>query len=151
MADSTGAFSLPMGFSVFGEPKRNSVLRILQQEVFTNHVVERNMPSEITELIKEIKPFMFLDIADVRVAVFHLELPERISDLTNFSSFKLRNYSYEDAGVIAQESPYKTRFRQGIIEITQGYLKYLEGKATTPFFRNSFLNVKLADLSLRGV
>ena len=73
-----GAISIPMGFSRKRDPREDAILRILQQEVFSNFAIKGKIPDLIPP---RPKPFMFLDIADVRVEVFHLSLSPLISIL----------------------------------------------------------------------
>jgi hypothetical protein len=113
--------SIPMGFSRKRDPREDAILRVLQQEVFTKKAIKEKMPDIIPV---RPKPFMFLDIADVRVEIFHLILPKRISDLKNFSSFKLKNYKYMDIEKVKLSN--KNNFRVGVREAIKGYKKYLE-------------------------
>lgn len=143
-----GAISLPMGYSKKDEDPKDSVLRVLQQEVFTNQTVVRKFPYEI--LPKNPKPFMFVDIADVGVAVYQLILPTRISELENFSSFKLRNHTYlpvEDLTSRADDF----NFRAGVHEIGVGYNRYLHRETELPIYARSIVNEKLLALSLEAV
>lgn len=143
-----GAISLPMGFSKRGEGQR-AILRILQQEVFTGKLLEN--PKEFNqmalELIEGLKPFMFLDIADVRVSVYHLPLPDRLSSPGNFSSFKLKGYKFVETGEII-EIGEGVLVRQGIKEIVMGYREYQERLAhkevPRPIYVDSFFNQKVA-------
>jgi len=87
-----GSITIPMGFSRRRDPREDAVKRILQQEVFTKLVISKKFPKKLTDTF--IKPFLYLDIADVRVEIYHLELPQKLSKVNNFSSFKLKNYKY---------------------------------------------------------
>ncbi|KKT64982.1 MAG: hypothetical protein UW60_C0049G0005 [Candidatus Woesebacteria bacterium GW2011_GWA2_44_33] len=143
-----GAISLPMGFSKSWERKR-AALRVLQQEVFTNKLIENpaSFNETANQLIDGLDPFMFLDIADVRVSVYHLELPRELSSLENFSSFKLKNFRFERVEDVLTMSQSKYLLRLGIEEIATGYLKYQERLAqgtTEPFYMDSFFNQRLA-------
>lgn len=95
------------------------------------------------------KPFMFLDIADVRVEIFHLVLPKKLSDPKNFSSFKLQNYKYIDIEKIKLGK--KNNFRVGIVEAIRGYKKYLEfnkrNLVFNPLQYKSHLNYYLTETS----
>jgi len=82
-----GAISLPMGYSSRTENKETSILRVLQQEVFTRQAIDRTLPFD--EVVNGSEPFMYMDIADVRVAIYNLILPDWLSGKENFSSFKL--------------------------------------------------------------
>lgn len=109
-----GDLSLPMGFSKKGEETSDSILRILQQEVFTKLSIENKLSIEIR---KNIKPFMFLDLADVRVKVFRIILPKNLTNLSNFSSYKLTNHHFLDINDLLKSKDY----RQGVSEILNVY------------------------------
>ncbi|MBI2066223.1 hypothetical protein HYT60_01850 [Candidatus Woesebacteria bacterium] len=143
-----GSLSLPMGFSKMGE-REKAILRVLQQEVFTGKLLES--PAEFNKkalgFIDGSEPFMFIDIADVRVAVYHLELPRELSSLENFSSFKLKSFRFERVGEVLMMSQNRYLLRLGIEEIATGYLKYQERltQATSePFYMDSIFNRRLA-------
>jgi hypothetical protein len=134
-----GSISLPMGFSKRAEPRGNSVLRVLQQEVLTQHAIERNLPFE--KIYQEQKPFMFIDIADVRVSVYHIEIPRNLN--LNFSSYKLKNLKTvktEDVLLLGNN------LRQGMHEIMWGYRNYYlqANEAESPIYTVSSLNRELA-------
>ena len=114
-----GSISLPMGYSKDNEEPQISMLRVMQQEVFTQETIDRKFPIKV--IPQSAKPFMYLDIADVRVSVFHLELPE---NLLHFSSFKLINHKFTDLAVLSG-SDEDQNYRTGIKEIALGYKKYL--------------------------
>ncbi|MFZ5933156.1 MAG: hypothetical protein ACOYT7_03740 [Patescibacteria group bacterium] len=143
-----GSLSLPMGFSKRGEGKK-AILRVLQQEVFTEKLLEN--PAEFnqkaTELIEGLEPFMFIDIADVRVAVYHLSLPREFSSPENFSSFKLKGYEFVRVEEIIQAGG-GVLIRQGVREIAQGYKEYRERLAREeelqPFYVDSLFNQRVA-------
>lgn len=150
-----GAISLPMGFSKKGE-REKAVVRILQQEVFSRLLLnQRNTFHKLADrLTGDVSPFMFLDIADIRVSVYHLELPGEISDIGSFSSFKLKNYRYVSLEDIIEANRQKNLLRQGIFEIATGYTDYrkrLEAArakgSVEPFYKTAFLNQKIKLLS----
>ncbi len=138
--------SIPMGFSRKRDPREEAILRVLQQEVFAEKTIKRKIPNIIPE---RPKPFMFLDIADVRVEIFHLVLPKKISDLKNFSSFKLKNYKYMDIDKVKLSK--RKNFRVGVVEAVKGYKKYLEfnkrNLVFNPLQYRSHLNYYLAETS----
>mgnify|MGYP001586350485 CR=1 FL=1 len=142
-----GSISLPMGYSRRTESHETSILRVLQQEVFTEQAINRNLP--LGELVNEPKPFMFVDIADVRVAVYHLTLPVRLSGPSNFSSFKITNHRFIHLSQILKGQTDKP-FRVGICEIGLGYQKFLDGPAQdftlSPILTKSLLNLALLEL-----
>jgi hypothetical protein len=118
-----GSLSIPMGFSKIGDPREIAILRVLQQEVFTDIAIEKRMPDIIPD---RPKPFMFLDIADVRVEIFNIILSKKLSSIKNFSSYKLKNFRFLD---IRKKDAIKSgNFRVGVSESIEGYKKYLEYK-----------------------
>ena len=137
-----GSITLPMGYSKRTESRITSILRVLQQEVFTLPTIEGQdtAPSVIPS---HPKAFMYLDIADVRVAVFNLTLPFRLSDAKYFTSFKIENHRFMHLGEMIEK---RRNFRTGIKEIALGYQKYLENRvySSRPIFEKSILNQELA-------
>lgn len=118
-----GSISIPMGFARKRDPREDAILRILQQEVFTEKAIKQKMPNIIGD---RPKPFMFLDIADVRVEIFHLKLPKKLSGKNQFSSNKLKNFRFLEATKILGADRKKLRI--GVIEAAKGYEKYLSMK-----------------------
>ena len=106
-----GDLSLPMGHSKINENPKDSILRVLQQEVFTNLVLKNNFPEKI--LPEHPNPVMFINIADIKVAVFHLELSGNYS----FSSFKLNNLKFYDSNNL-----HRLKIRPGVEEMLNGFL-----------------------------
>ena len=143
-----GSLSLPMGFSKRGEGEK-AILRVLQQEVFTDKLLES--PTEFNkkaiELIDGSEPFMFIDIADVRVAVYHLALPRELSSPDSFSSFKLKGFKFVDVEELLQTGE-GILLRQGMREIAQGYKEYraslAEESEPQPFYIDSLFNQRVA-------
>lgn len=91
-----GDISLPMGNSKLHEPVRVSIMRVLQQEVFTDEVLSKNFP--VNFIPEHPKPIMFVNIADIRVSVYRIVLPAKTH---NFSSYKLANLHFEKIGNLA--------------------------------------------------
>jgi hypothetical protein len=116
-----GSISIPMGFSRKRDPREMAILRVLQQEVFVKKAIDKKMPKVIPPLPK---PFMFLDIADVRVEVFHIKLPKKWSNIRSFSSYKMKNYKFINMDSV--EGKKKLNLRIGISEAFKGYKKYLK-------------------------
>jgi len=106
-----GDLSLPMGHSKTGEPIRDSIARILQNEVFTDHVINRQFAWNI--IPKHIKPIMYINIADIQVSVYKLDLPQKYN---KFSSLKLSNLNYRDLNSLNKHS-----LRPGVKEILTNY------------------------------
>lgn len=150
-----GAISLPMGFSKRGE-REKAILRVLQQEVFSKKLIDDLEEFlNITEnIVKDPRPFMYLDIADVRVSVYHLKLPQELSGLHNFFSFRLKNYRFTTFDKIIAMSKDKNLLREGMFEMAEGYVNYqktLESAESgiRPIYKTSFLNRQLALLASR--
>ena len=140
-----GAISLPMGFSKKSEPRKTSILRVLQQEVFTQNAINRDMPENIIPF--DPKPFMFVDIADVRVSVYNLSLPKQISP-NNFTSYRLKNHRFHSIDKIFNEELDGRFYRAGVVEIANGYKNYLSEATSKPIYTTSFLNTKLISMAL---
>lgn len=137
-----GAFSVPMTFSKRNESKERSILRVLQQEVFSKQTVERNFPYEV--IPDEPEPFVLLDVADVRLAVYHLALQGRQAEKEQFHSFKLVEYDYLDRAEIEERAG---EFRVGVAELVKFYEKYKtamqKGEVVNPKVEVSWLNREL--------
>jgi len=123
------SISIPMGFSKINEKREDGILRILQQEVFSELAVERNLPLSL--IPERPKPFMYLDIADVRVEVFQIKLPQKLSKLENFQSYKLQDYRFLN---LENGNLAESNFRAGVREAIMGYSKYLELKSKNVTF-----------------
>lgn len=136
-----GAVTLPMGYSKENEDSKDSILRVLQGEVFTKMAIERTLPSEI--IPSALQPFFFIDLADIRIAVYHLVLPESLSKIENFASFKVQNHRYLPTVELATGQK-EYNFRAGISEIGLGYQRYLEQAWVTPLATRCLLNQELA-------
>ena len=139
-----GSVSIPVSFSRLRDPRETAILRVLQQEVFTDLVIEKKIPDLVPF---RPRPFMFLDIADVRVEVFNIRLPKKYSKISNFSSFKLKNYKFINADSLIEKNT-KRKLRIGVREAAEGYLKYLELKrrnlTPNPIYYKSQLNYQLS-------
>lgn len=142
-----GFLSLPMGYTRKRDNRRTGVIRVLQQEVFTELVINGSFPFDI--ILSSVEPFMYLDIADVRVAVYSLTLPKELSSLSNFSSFKLKDYRFLDIKEILKSG---LPLRAGVKEAVFGYLKYLRilrrKLVINPLQDSSSLNKELATISV---
>lgn len=140
-----GSISIPVSFSRKRDSRETAILRVLQNEVFTKKAIERKMPEIIPPFPK---PFMFLDIADIRVEIFHLSLPKKLSSLKNFSSFKLQNFKF--IGIDSILSGKVKNLREGAVEVATGYRKYLDLKRKdltySPSQYRARLNFFLANL-----
>jgi hypothetical protein len=124
-----GDISLPMTYSSRTELRQNSILRVLQQEVFTQNTIDKDKRFHFL-IPSSPQPFMFLDIADVRVAVYQIFLSKEFSAPNSFSSFKIDNHRYISVQELA--AGHRT-FRAGIQEIGKGYWRYLNRKTEEIF------------------
>jgi hypothetical protein len=143
-----GSISLPMGYSKSDEDPKLSILRILQHEVFTQATIDKQFPKDV--IPETPKPLMYLDIADVRVAVYNLSLSDSLSSTSNFSSYKLKNYQYLSFSQI-QDRKNHIHLRAGVREICLGYEKYLTTHESAPFVQKSLVNSELAQLALESL
>ena len=139
-----GSITFPMGYSKRLESPETSILRVLQQEVFTVPTIEKEGVAQ--RVIPETpKPFMYLDIADVRVSVYQIILPEELSETRSFTSFKIQNHKFLDTSDLGVK---RKGFRTGIVEIAQGYSRFLREGASAPIYSTAQINRKLALLPL---
>ena len=144
-----GSISLPTCYSKVQETGTVSILRVLQQEVFTLAAINKNLPRHIIPV--DPKPFMYLDIADVRVSVYHLTLPKEISSLDIFSSFKLNNLRFISIDGLIDAAGVNSDFRAGVREVAAGYREYLkhsQRKSWQPSVVRCDLNQKLGELAI---
>lgn len=144
-----GALSVPMGFSRKRDTRERSILRVLQQEVYTKCAVNRTLSEEI--IPEYARPFMFLDIVDVRVEIFHILLPNKLIKNTKFSSFKLENHRFVDSNKVLSIDPSNSQYRVGVYEAVVGFGKYRDylerNIVTNAFYEKSILNKELAALA----
>lgn len=113
---SIGDISIPMTFSHLKDTKRESVVRVLQQEVFTNEAVDGKFSNDIytDSLLQTISgPYLHFRILDVEVACYKLVLP---ANFANFSSYKLSNLHMENVENILNE---EIKFRIGVSQIVR--------------------------------
>jgi hypothetical protein len=119
-----GNFTIPMGYAKKGSSRIDNIKRILQQEVFTDMVSDKIFPDFFVK--DEMSPYMYLDIADVRVSLYHLQLPKN---------------DYSD-----------TPLRAGVREAVKGYLKHMSlvrrKLSVNPLQEKSILNKELATVTI---
>lgn len=130
-----GDLSLPMGHSKTGEPIRDSIARILQNEVFTSDVINQQFLWEI--IPEHIKPVMYINIADIQVSVYQLTLSQKHK---KFSSFKLANLKYYDINNLNHHL-----LRPGVKEILTNYSTKTNNDSVLTI--NSELNSKIFALA----
>lgn len=140
-----GSITLPMGYSKMEEDSRDSILRVLQQEVFAQMAIKRNLPLNL--IPANHKPFMYVDVADIKVSVYHIELFRQLTSNDCFSSYKIRKHNFISVLELAGDSR-TANIRSGIKEIGLGYRKYLEknaqGTYVKPIVGKCLLNRELA-------
>jgi len=143
-----GNISLPMGYSAKKESRKINIKRVLQHEVFTKKVIDKKISYDF--IPDDISPFMYLDIADIRVSVYHLTLPKNLSSINSFSSYKLKNYKFL---TIHDAETYDIgALRSGVMEAILGYKKHLSfvkrNLKVNPIQEKSVLNRTLAEVSV---
>jgi len=70
---------------------------------------------------KNIKHFMTINIADVSVKAYHLQLPEKFLQSNQLSSFKLKNLNLIDITDLTSLKPLQKGIRPGVVEIAQQF------------------------------
>ena len=135
-----GDFSLPMGHTRMQDNSTISITRVLQQEVFTNNCLSGSFTFHL--IPKTAKPIFFINIADIKVAVFRLIIPDKYID---FSSFKLHSHCFMD-----QRDLQTIKIRPGVGEIVEKYeeLRFAP-QSSTEIVINSKLNLALSELPER--
>ncbi len=143
-----GSLSLPMGFSSKIDSNKESILRVLQQEVFTDFAVMGKIPNVIAE---KINPYMYLDVLDIRVSVFQLHLPKKFSSKKAFSSYKLEDFRFVSVDQIINSK--NNNYRTGVTEIILGYKRFNDymkkNLVFNPIYSQSLLNQQLVDMEAR--
>ncbi len=145
-----GSLSFPIGFSRKSDSKREAILRVLQQEVFTAQTIARSFPDEV--IPDNPKPFLYIDVADILVSVYPLTLPVNLNSLESFSSFKLERHRFVEVSDIASGNLREENLRAGVSEIAGAYQRYLLQEETeqeaVPFIEKAMLNLRLAEVSV---
>lgn len=129
-----GDLAIPMGHSKLGESPQDAITRVLQQEVFTQQTITGNFPWKL--IPEHPKPAMFINIADIKVAVYHLTLLVELP----FSSYKLGRLKFRPMAAIEEQST-----RPGVSEICQKFQNQktkVDQNSLVAF--NSNLNLALA-------
>lgn len=129
--------TLPMTYSTPKEEAHTSILRVMQQEVFSELAVEKFDFEKI--LPNDPKPFMNLTIADIKVSVYSIELDGDFLNSHQFSSQKVSDLHFKLASNIYHlDSSF---VRPGVKNIIEGYQKHLE---TGVFIPDKISNLNLA-------
>lgn len=142
-----GVISFPAGYSTRTENAYSSILRVLQQEVFTNEVIKGN--HEFEKLIPgNPKPFMYVDVADVRVAVYKIALPKKYLSTKSFSSFKLVRHHFIDVKkLVSAGNLFRTGMREiGLVLLNARNRAWKKDNSALSFSK-SLLNQELLTLS----
>jgi hypothetical protein len=107
----TGDFSLPMTHSRADESSSESIIRVMQQELFLSETSLGKFPNNL--ISNENNPIMYINIADIKVSVYRLILPD---SLCNFSSFRLSDYQFLSATEVASK-----KLRPGVGDIVKKF------------------------------
>ncbi len=110
------ALTIPMTYSSPKESPKESILRVLQQEVYTDLAVEKKLPKKI--IPKKPKPFMHLLIGNIKVSVYQIELAKKYLENFKFSSYKVTNHKFMNIDEITN---LKISVRLGVKEIIKYY------------------------------
>lgn len=133
--------TLPMTYSTPKEERRTSILRVLQQEVFSELAVEKY---NLERLIpSDPLPFMNLTIADIKVGVYKLGVDPYFLSTHSFSSQKVNNHKFVPTQTVLEIN--KNEVRPGVKNIIEGYKKHLETGVCIP---NQISNLNLALLQV---
>ncbi len=116
-----GALTLPMTFSKKNESYERSITRVLQQEVFSLDVVKKNFSYE--KVHQGVELFCRFSLIDLSVSVYSVKLSREYSDLSGFSSFKLKDFNFMTSKNILEQ---KHLFRAGVAEVVSVYKDILE-------------------------
>lgn len=134
--------TLPMTYSSLKEEKETSILRVLQQEVFSELAVNKfNLKSLIME---KPKPFMNLVIADIQVSAYSIQIDSKFFENNQFSSYKVDRHRFLPISYIKSLT---TGIRPGVKEIINGYEECLNGELIN---LNQISNLNLALLGNVG-
>lgn len=116
-----GSITIPMCYSKLTDLRHDAIKRVLQQEVFTDLAIKGSLSDKL--IPDEAKPFVLIDMADIRVEVFHLELPSKYKDTSIYSSFKLKKYSFKNSNEILKKKD--RTLRMGVHEAVEAYKKMI--------------------------
>lgn len=136
------AVTLPMTYSTPKEEIGTSILRVLQQEVFSELAVEKHNLERLID--RDPTPFMHLTIADIKVAVYNVRIDQNFIDTYGFSSYKVEEHKFLPVTNMLNTT-YDIPLRPGVKNIIEGYQRYLE---TGEFLPNQISNLNLALLQV---
>lgn len=133
-----GDYSLPMGHSKTGEPLRDTITRIMQNEVFTEKSIKQCFPWQV--IPEHIKPLVCVNVADILVSIYKIEIPQKYRQ---FQSYKLSNIKYYELDDLPTKS-----FRPGVKEILNYYKNQDNSSVSDEVpVLNSELNTKIYALA----
>lgn len=135
-----GSLSFPMGFSSPTDTSLTAVKRILQREMFVKETINKAFPEKLLQ--DEVKPFMYLAIADVKVGVYRVILPNEFRDENGFSSYKLTNFKFMPVSHLISLGTNTSTVRSGVLEVCQQYRDYRFSEEYVPVV-NSQLNQRV--------
>ena len=132
-----GDLTVPMTYSKWNEGEDIRIRRVIQQEMLTRVVIDRQFLSDL----RQFKPERMgvLSVADVRAEVYHLVVPGEM----NFSSFKLDGHHFMRVADLVEQPPIGNGIRAGVVEMAQMYIGWLEQPTVLPE-RTAELNLQLA-------
>ena len=107
----SGDYSLPMTHSRENESISDSITRVMQQEMFTKETTMGLFPKELVP--DDINPIMYINIADIKVSVYRLVIPDSFE---NFTSHKLTNFQFA-----TNKEIQKLNLRPGVGDIVKKY------------------------------
>lgn len=132
------AITLPMTYSSTKEETETSILRVLQQEVFSELAVEK---VDLAKLIPQnLTSFMNLVIADIQVSVYKIELDLQFLEKNKFSSYKVQDLRFLPVHNILH-TIYDIPIRPGVVDIVNGYQRHSNGELVNI---NQISNLNLA-------
>ncbi len=140
----SGQLTIPLTFSKFNDTPGQRVLRVLQQEVFTNESIEKRFSdrSFVQMLLLNLSnPFLKYRLLDVEIQCYSITIPKTLS---TFSSYKLSNHHFVEKEEILHT--VDGSYREGIQDIINFSIKPLIKLAQTPVMVSSF-NISLEKTS----
>jgi len=140
LGKSFGSLSLPMTYSKGDESDRDSILRVLQQEVAATLTVDRKISTILVP--EKPKVLLTIDIADVRVKTYKLVVPDKL--IPSFDSYKLTDLNFSLLTEIAENTQLSSNYRAGVPEIAQAYIENKKVSSVIPPHYGSTLNQTLA-------
>lgn len=130
-------WSLPIGYTRFQDSHHTSITRILQQEVFTDLTIQNKFPKNI--IPHQIKEIFTIDIADIKVFVYHFQLPAKS---WSYSSFKINNHQFFCLNELRD-----LKMRPGVIEILEHFQNHDFGTNHNSIFNQNLCYLPLSNQS----